>query len=102
MSFVIVYFTRVTLGMTDKTASDKCFALKCFQWHRVAQYGQQHHIMDEKNILASMEPPVNSWSSTNFQKQKFVNLLKDVYLAITRSRATRECQQWLKVQIPRI
>jgi cGMP-dependent protein kinase len=37
--------------------NDRAFALKCIQKHRVVSYGQQRHIMDEKNILASMNSP---------------------------------------------
>ena len=29
----------------------KAFALKCIQKHKVVQYGQQKHILDERNIL---------------------------------------------------
>merc|ERR1711892_1113769 len=38
-----------------KGIEDRAYALKCIQKHRVVQYGQQRHIMDEKNILAIME-----------------------------------------------
>ena len=38
-----------------KGIQDRAYALKCIQKARVVQYGQQRHIMDEKNILASME-----------------------------------------------
>ena len=40
-----------------KGITDRAYALKCIQKARVVQYGQQRHIMDEKNILASMESP---------------------------------------------
>ena len=40
---------------TSKGITDRAFALKCIQKARVVQYGQQRHIMDEKNILAMME-----------------------------------------------
>jgi hypothetical protein len=36
---------------------DRAFALKCIQKARVVQYGQQRHIMDEKNILMQIDSP---------------------------------------------
>lgn len=35
--------------------ADRAFALKCIQKARVVQYGQQRHIMDEKNILVTID-----------------------------------------------
>ena len=49
--FVIIFLNR-TKGITDRA-----FALKCIQKCRVVQYGQQRHIMDEKNILLTMQSP---------------------------------------------
>merc|ERR1712134_222010 len=40
-----------------KGITDRAFALKCIQKCRVVQYGQQRHIMDEKNILLTMQSP---------------------------------------------
>ena len=40
-----------------KGIEDRAYALKCIQKARVVQYGQQRHIMDEKNILAQMQSP---------------------------------------------
>ena len=40
-----------------KGITNKAFALKCIQKIRVVQYGQQRHIMDERNILMEMESP---------------------------------------------
>ena len=37
------------------TIPEKTFALKCIQKCRVVQYGQQRHIMDERNILFEMD-----------------------------------------------
>ena len=39
------------------TIPGKTFALKCIQKCRVVQYGQQRHIMDERNILFEMDSP---------------------------------------------
>ena len=36
-----------------KGCEGKAFALKCIQKHKVVQYGQQKHILDERNILRS-------------------------------------------------
>ena len=64
-----------TLGVTERA-----FALKCIQKHRVVQYGQQRHIMDEKNILAIMESPFILGLHRTFKDTKFVYLLTDAYL----------------------
>ena len=40
-----------------KGITDRAYALKCIQKGRVVQYGQQRHIMDEKNILNMMQSP---------------------------------------------
>ena len=39
----------------DLGIADRAFALKCIQKARVVQYGQQRHIMDEKNILVTID-----------------------------------------------
>lgn len=73
---------------------DRAFALKCIQKARVVQYGQQRHIMDEKNILMQIDSPflLVSFSLSNslfiilqglhktFKDNKFVYLLTDAYL----------------------
>ena len=38
-----------------KGIDDRAYALKCIQKTRVVQYGQQRHIMDEKNILSKIQ-----------------------------------------------
>ena len=43
-------FCKIDLGIADRA-----FALKCIQKARVVQYGQQRHIMDEKNILVTID-----------------------------------------------
>ena len=40
-----------------KGINDRAYALKCIQKARVVQYGQQRHILDEKNILKEMQSP---------------------------------------------
>ena len=50
------YYDMVILNRT-KGITDRAFALKCIQKCRVVQYGQQRHIMDEKNILLTMQSP---------------------------------------------
>ena len=47
---------------------------------RVVQYGQQRHIMDEKNILSIMESPFVLGLHRTFKDKKFVYLLTDAYL----------------------
>jgi len=66
--------------VTVKGVDDRAFALKCIQKHRVVQYGQQRHIMDEKNILAIMESPFILGLHRTFKDTKFVYLLTDAYL----------------------
>ena len=44
------FLTKNNQGITDRA-----FALKCIQKARVVQYGQQRHIMDEKNILVTID-----------------------------------------------
>ena len=43
--------------VTVKGIDNKAFALKCIQKCRVVEYGQESHVMDEKNILAEMQSP---------------------------------------------
>lgn len=63
-----------------KGIQDRAYALKCIQKARVVQYGQQRHIMDEKNILASMESSFILGLHRTFKNNKFVFLLTDAYL----------------------
>jgi len=63
-----------------KGITDRAYALKCIQKARVVQYGQQRHIMDEKNILASMESSFILGLHRTFKNNKFVFLLTDAYL----------------------
>merc|ERR1712123_277170 len=63
-----------------KGIEDRAYALKCIQKHRVVQYGQQRHIMDEKNILAIMESSFILGLHRTFKDNKFVYLLTDSYL----------------------
>lgn len=63
-----------------KGITDRAYALKCIQKARVVQYGQQRHIMDEKNILASMESSFILGLHKTFKNNKFVFLLTDAYL----------------------
>lgn len=60
--------------------SDRAFALKCIQKARVVQYGQQRHIMDEKNILMAIDSPFILGLHRTFKDKKFVYLLTDAYL----------------------
>jgi len=60
--------------------SDKAFALKCIQKARVVQYGQQRHIMDEKNILMEIDSSFILGLHRTFKDKKFVYLLTDAYL----------------------
>lgn len=59
---------------------DRAFALKCIQKARVVQYGQQRHIMDEKNILMQIDSPFLLGLHKTFKDNKFVYLLTDAYL----------------------
>jgi len=59
---------------------DRAFALKCIQKARVVQYGQQRHIMDEKNILMLIDSPFILGLHKTFKDNKFVYLLTDAYL----------------------
>jgi len=56
------------------------FALKCIIKARVVQYGQQRHILDEKNILSIIQSKFILSLHTTFKDNKFVYLLTDVYL----------------------
>lgn len=56
------------------------YALKCIIKARVVQYGQQRHILDEKNILAQINSNFILSLHTTFKDNKFVYLLTDVYL----------------------
>lgn len=59
---------------------NKSYALKCIIKARVVQYGQQRHILDEKNILAQISSEFILSLHTTFKDSKFVYLLTDVYL----------------------
>jgi len=63
-----------------KGINDRAYALKCIQKARVVQYGQQRHILDEKNILLTMQSPFILGLLTTFKDKKFVYLLTDAYL----------------------
>jgi len=80
-----------------KGIDDRAFALKCIQKTRVVQYGQQRHIMDEKNILSKIQSTFilalhKTFKGKNsvhqhglsllnpFLDNKFVFLLTDAYL----------------------
>jgi len=69
----LVYF--VTPGVEKKP-----YALKCVQKCRIVQYGQQRHIMDEKNILLQMRSPFILQLHKTFKDNKQVYLLTDAYL----------------------
>jgi len=58
----------------------KPYALKCVQKCRIVQYGQQRHIMDEKNILFQMKSPFVLTLHKTFKDNKMVYLLTDAYL----------------------
>lgn len=58
----------------------KPYALKCVQKCRIVQYGQQRHIMDEKNILFQMRSPFVLNLHHTFKDSKQVYLLTDAYL----------------------
>ena len=58
--------------------SDRAFALKCIQKARVVQYGQQRHIMDEKNILMAIDSPFilgREWHENFYQNCDFCTKL---------------------------
>jgi CRP-like cAMP-binding protein len=59
---------------------NQSYALKCIIKARVVQYGQQRHILDEKNILAQINSDFILSLHTTFKDPKFVYLLTDVYL----------------------
>jgi len=59
---------------------NRSFALKCIIKSRVVQYGQQRHILDEKNILSQIQCNFILSLHTTFKDNKFVYLLTDVYL----------------------
>jgi len=63
-----------------KGIEDRSYALKCIQKQRVVQYKQQRHILDEKNILMSLESPFIVGLYRTFKDQKYVYLLLDAYL----------------------
>jgi len=63
-----------------KGIEDRAYALKCIQKHRVVQYGQQRHILDEKRILGIMESPFILGLHRTFKDNKHVYLLTDAYL----------------------
>lgn len=69
----LVYF--VAAGVEKKP-----YALKCVQKCRIVQYGQQRHIMDEKNILLQMRSPFLLSLHMTFRDNKQVYLLTDAYL----------------------
>jgi len=58
----------------------KPYALKCVQKCRIVQYGQQRHIMDEKNILFQMRSPFILTLHKTYKDAKQVYLLTDAYL----------------------
>lgn len=58
----------------------KPYALKCVQKCRIVQYGQQRHIMDEKNILFQMRSPFVLTLHKTYKDAKQVYLLTDAYL----------------------
>jgi len=58
----------------------KPYALKCVQKCRIVQYGQQRHIMDEKNILFQMRSSFILSLHKTFKDNKLVYLLTDAYL----------------------
>ena len=60
--------------------TDRAYALKCIQKHRVVSYGQQRHIMDEKNILSGMNSQFILRFVRTFKDKKFVYILTDAYL----------------------
>jgi len=64
----------------NSTVEQKPYALKCVQKCRIVQYGQQRHIMDEKNILFQMRSPFLLNLHKTFKDSKQVYLLTDAYL----------------------
>jgi cGMP-dependent protein kinase len=60
--------------------SNKAFALKYIQKTRVVEYGQESHVMDEKNILGLMKSPFILGLLRTFKDSKFVYILTDAYL----------------------
>lgn len=65
---------------TGSQFEQKPYALKCVQKCRIVQYGQQRHIMDEKNILFQMKSPFILTLHKTFKDNKMVYLLTDAYL----------------------
>jgi len=63
-----------------KGITDRAFALKCIQKARVVQYGQQRHIMDEKNILVTIDSKFILRLHKTYKDKKFVYLLTDAYM----------------------
>jgi len=63
-----------------KGIADRAFALKCIQKARVVQYGQQRHIMDEKNILVTIDSKFILRLHKTYKDKKFVYLLTDAYM----------------------
>ncbi|CAG5109480.1 Oidioi.mRNA.OKI2018_I69.chr2.g4012.t2.cds [Oikopleura dioica] len=66
--------------VTVKGIDNRAFALKCIQKCRVVEYGQESHVMDEKNILAEMQSPFILGLLRTFKDKKFVYILTDAYL----------------------
>merc|ERR1711892_1305664 len=60
-----------------KGIEDRAYALKCIQKHRVVQYGQQRHILDEKRILGIMESSFILGLHRTFKDNKHVYPLTD-------------------------
>ncbi|CBY37051.1 unnamed protein product [Oikopleura dioica] len=59
---------------------NKAFALKYIQKARVVEYGQESHVVDEKNILGLMKSPFILGLLRTFKDKKFVYILTDAYL----------------------
>ena len=56
-----------------KGIDDRAYALKCIQKTRVVQYGQQRHIMDEKNILSKIQSTFILALHKTFKGKNFVH-----------------------------
>ena len=64
-----------------KGCEGKAFALKCIQKHKVVQYGQQKHILDERNILRSGSNRIDlrTWpGQVDPQRSKQVTCVKKI------------------------
>ena len=68
-----------------KGIEDRSYALKCIQKQRVVQYKQQRHILDEKNILMSLESPFIVGLYRTF-KGKRLSFFEQRYLSFFRSK----------------